>query len=271
MTILNRVFFLSTFLSVCGGALFAQDQLPIQSSSTTSGAKTEGQEFSAPEIAVVIDDFGLTLKTNPPDEKWMAITWPITFADMPDSPRTAEAARQTKAAGHELIIHFPFDPFLKLDLNKDAASLSDIDKVRKFWERAQKQVPGAVGVNNHRSLRGTQNRPLMDVFMQMVKPTGFYFIDSHVSSTTVAYYAAQAAGVRSAKNYTFLEDEGPGHHKKAFAIQMLRRAAAYAKKHGKVLVIGHHYFYGTYEALTEEVPKLQAEGFRFVFASEVVH
>src|SRR2546423_1474422 len=47
-----------------------------------------------PRLAVVIDDFGLTYKKNVPDESWMAIRWPVTFAVMPESPRTKEAAKR---------------------------------------------------------------------------------------------------------------------------------------------------------------------------------
>ena len=46
-----------------------------------------------PKIAVVLDDFGLTYKKNPPDEEWMAFDQPLTFAVMPESPRTKKAAK----------------------------------------------------------------------------------------------------------------------------------------------------------------------------------
>src|SRR5262249_41555015 len=61
-----------------------------------------------PKIALVIDDFGLTYPKDVPDEDWMKLPFPMTFADMPKSPRTGKAAEMTKKAGKELIIHFPF-------------------------------------------------------------------------------------------------------------------------------------------------------------------
>ena len=220
---------------------------------------------SPPRLAVVIDDFGLTYKTNVPDEDWYALKWPVTFAVMPESPRTQESARRTKETGHELIVHFPFDPFLSLDLPKDEVSQEDIGKVAKLLEKSLKQIPGPVGLNNHRSYRATQNRPLMKAFMKILEPKGLYFLDSKVSPKTVAFDEARRAGIPAASNTIFLDEAKI--HDKAFCIRMLRRAAARARKTGSAVAIGHHYFHGTYEGLMEEVPKLQKEGFEFVFAS----
>ena len=223
-------------------------------------------EEAQPRIAVVIDDFGLTYKNNVPDEDWMALKFPITFAVMPESPRTAEAARRTKETGHELIIHFPFDPFLKLDLPKDRVSTDDAAKVEALLEKAFRQIPEPKGLNNHRSYKATKSAPLMAVFMRLLKPKGVYFLDSGVSPKTVAYEKARQAKIPAARGSLFMEE--PGHYNdKAFAARMLRVAARRARKTGSVVIIGHHYFRGTFDALREEVPRLQKEGFEFVFAS----
>jgi hypothetical protein len=221
-----------------------------------------------PRIAIVIDDFGLTYKKNVTDEQWMALKYPMTFAVMPESPRTSEAARRTKESGHELIIHFPFDPFLKLALPKDKVSPDDLAKVSALLDKAFRQIPGSVGLNNHRSLSATKNRPLMEEFMKKLKVRGGYFLDSHVSPKSVAYDEAKKAGIAAARNWIFLEE--PGHYNdKAFAAAMIRRAAVHARKEGQVVLIGHHYFHGTYDALVEALPKLEAEGFELVFASQL--
>ena len=221
-----------------------------------------------PKIAVVIDDFGLTYKKNVPDEDWYRIGWPITYAVMPESPRTREAAKRVKETGHELIIHFPFDPFLSLSLPKDRVDPEDLAKVDALLEKAFRQIPQAVGMNNHRSYKATPNTPLMRAFMERIKARKIYFVDSHVTPKSVVVEEARRAAVLTGSNYIFLEE--PKHYSKEFAAAMLRRAAAHARKQGSVIVIGHHYYHGTYEALVQEEPKLRAEGFQFVFASELV-
>ncbi|MDE2512417.1 MAG: divergent polysaccharide deacetylase family protein, partial [Elusimicrobia bacterium] len=239
---------------------------------------------AAPRLAVVIDDFGLTYPKDVPDEQWMALKFPLTFADMPVSPRTAKVAAETKAAGHELIIHYPFDKYQKLELPKDRVSAADLKSVVALLDKAFKQVPGAVGLNNHQSYRGTMNRPMMAEFMKLLKPKGIYFLDSHVSSKSVAFDEARKAGIRTAVNGIFLD--GPHEAKsrkkapdvlaaaiakdKAVCVHWLRYSAARARKHGFAVAIGHHYYHGTFECLVDEVPKLQAEGIEFVFASAVV-
>lgn len=220
---------------------------------------------AAPRLAVVIDDFGLTYPKNVPDEKWMALDFPLTYAVMPESPRTARSASETLAAGKELIIHFPLDPFLSLELAPGRVSPEDLRKVLELFDKSLKQIPGAKGVNNHRSYRATRHRAMMDAFMGLLKPKGLYFLDSVVSPKSVAYAAAKEAKIPAAANSIFLDEAKV--HDKPFCLKNLRRAAATARKRGEAVAIGHHYFWGTYECLASELPRLRAEGIELVFAS----
>lgn len=221
--------------------------------------------FAGPKVAVVLDDFGLTYKKNPPDEEWMDLAQPLTFAVMPDSPRTKKAAKTTVEAGKELIIHYPFDPFQKLVLAKEAAAPEDVASATKLLEKCLKDIPGAVGLNNHRSYRGTQNRPLMREFMKVLKTKGLYFLDSKVSPKTVAYEEAKAAGIPAAMNYIFLDTAEI--HTQAFCAKNLATAVAHARKQGEAVAIGHHYFRGTLDCLKEGMPRYAKEGVEFVKAS----
>lgn len=240
---------------------------------------------AAPRVAVVIDDFGLTYRKDVPDEDWMKLKFPMTYADMPVSPRTTKVAAEIKASGHELIIHYPFDRYQSLELPKDHVSPKDWKSVTALLDKAFRQIPGAVGLNNHQSLRGTMNRPMMAKFMALLKTKGIYFLDSHVSAKSVAFAEARKAGVPTAVNGIFLDG---GHEPKArrskdpkvFAaavakdkavcVHWLRYTAARARKYGSAVAIGHHYYHGTYECLVSEIPKLQAEGIEFVYASALV-
>ena len=218
-----------------------------------------------PRVAVVIDDFGLTYKKNPPDEDWMKLDGPLTFAVMPESPRTKLAAKATLDAGKELIIHYPFDPFQTFDLAKDAATPADIEKATRLLEKSLKQIPGAVGLNNHRSYRATMNGPLMRAFMKLLKPKGLYFLDSKVSPKTVAGREAKAAGIPTATNYIFLDTAEV--HTQPFCAKMLGLAVARARRTGEAVAIGHHYFHGTFDCLKAEMPRYAKEGVEFVKAS----
>ncbi|MDO8757638.1 MAG: divergent polysaccharide deacetylase family protein [Elusimicrobiota bacterium] len=221
---------------------------------------------AAPQVAVVIDDFGLNYKTTPPDEEWMALPSTMTFAVMPESPRTKKAAALTSAAPtKELMIHYPFDPFQNLKLAKEAVDPEDAMKTAKLLEKSMRDIPNAKGLNNHRSYKGTKNRPLMHAFMAQLIPTGMYFLDSKVSEKSVAYAEAKLAGIPAAMNYVFLDTAEL--HTKAFCAKGLRQAVSHARKTGSAIAIGHHYFRTTFDCLKEEIPKHEKEGVEFVRAS----
>jgi len=198
-------------------------------------------------------------------QAWMKLDEPLTFAVMPDYKITTLTAKRALAAGKEVIMHYPFDPYQKFDLNPDAATPADVEKASKLLERMIKQVPGAVGLNNHRSDRATKNRPLMRAFMALLKPKGVYFVDSKVSAQSVAYSEARAAGIKTAENFIFLDTAQL--HTKPFCEKMLARAVARARKTGEALAIGHHYFHGTFDCLSEQMPRYAKEGVEFVKAS----
>lgn len=221
---------------------------------------------AAPRVAVVIDDFGLNYKTTPPDEEWMALPSTMTFAVMPESPRTRKAAALTSAApSKELMIHYPFDPFQSLKLSKDAVDPEDALKTAALLDKAMKQIPGAKGLNNHRSYKATKNRPLMNAFMAQLKPTGLHFLDSKVSDKSVAYAEAKLAGIPAAENFIFLDTAEL--HTEAFCRKMLKQAVARARRTGSAIAIGHHYFRSTFDCLRTEMPKYEKEGVEFVRAS----
>ena len=126
--------------------------------------------------------------------------------------------------------------------------------------------PGAAGLNTHRSLKATQNPALMRWFVREYKKRGLFFIDSAVTPKTVAYQEALAAGLPAAKNDLFLEGPHPDAQSCAKA---LRLAAKLARRRGSAAAIGHHYHRSTYACLKEEIPKLEKEGFEFVYASQI--
>lgn len=219
-------------------------------------------------LAIVIDDFGLDHKNTPPDAEWFALPWTFTAAVMPESPRTAKSVAEAVASKKEFILHFPFDPFLSLKLPAEATDPKDLDAISKLLDKALSQVPGVSGLNNHRSLKATKNRPLMAWFTALLRKKGLFFVDSRVSGKTVAFQEARKAGVPTAINDFFL-DEGPKSGE-AFCRHWLDAAASVARRRGEAMVIGHHYYRGTLDCLKKRVPELQAAGIELIPISKLV-
>lgn len=236
-------------------------------SGAASAALPAGAGAAPPRLAVVIDDFGFDSRRTPPDADWLALPFPLAYAVMPASPRTKQAAAAVRGAGRELLIHFPFDPFLSLNLPEDRVDPEDLAKVKRLLEEALRDIPGAAGLNNHVSARATSNRPLMRAFMPLLKGRVGFFLDSRTSARTVAYEEAKAAGVPAAIESIFLDTEQPGD--KGSCAAFLRRAAARARKTGEAVAIGHHYWPGTLECLREELPRLREQGIELVPVSSL--
>jgi len=173
------------------------------------GAAIDASPGRKPKIAVIIDDFGLTYPGNPPDEEWFRLPWPLTVAVMPRSPRTKAAAEAAQRAGKEVIIHFPLDPFLKLQLPEDDVDPADASAISALLKESLAAIPQAKGLNLHRSFKAVHNRPIMRWFMRALKSHEVYFIDSRISASKLAYVEARSAGLETATNRTFLDQ--PGH------------------------------------------------------------
>lgn len=220
-----------------------------------------------PRLAVVIDDFGFDTERTPPDAEWLALPFPLSYAVMPASPRTKQAAKAVAEAKRELLIHYPFDPFQSLALPDDRVDPQDLAKVKKLLEDAFRDIPGAAGLNNHISARATANRPLMRAFMPLIKGRVGFFLDSRTNAKTVAYEEAKAAGIPAAIEYIFLDTEKPGDREDC--VRYLRRAAGRARKAGEAVAIGHHYWPGTLQCLREELPRLREQGIELVLVSSL--
>jgi polysaccharide deacetylase 2 family uncharacterized protein YibQ len=127
-------------------------------------------------------------------------------------------------------------------------------------------VPHAAGVNNHQGSRATADPALMQALMPALRERGLFFIDSRTTAATVAYDAAESAGVRSASRKVFLDDTAT----REAVLAQLDLAARDALRDGSAIAIGHPHP-ATIVALAEGVPGLESKGIRLVFASDLVH
>ncbi len=105
----------------------------------------------------------------------------------------------------------------------------------------------------------------MRELMPALRRGGLFFIDSRTTAATVAYNAAEQAGVRAASRKVFLDDTPT---KQAVRAQ-LELAAHDAARNGFAIAIGHPHP-ATIAALKETVPQLEAHGVQLVFASDLV-
>ena len=226
------------------------------------------QNFTgAPRLAIIIDDLG---RDPSAAAAVVALPFPLTASVIPNLPYSADVADRAYRRGDHVILHLPMEAMsesgaaqpepIELRVGMNA------DQVRSILASMLATVPHAAGVNNHEGSRATADPALMNELMAAIRERGLYFIDSRTTAATVAYNAAESAGVPAASRKVFLDDTPT----REAVLAQLDLAARDARRDGSAIAIGHPHP-ETIAALAEEIPRLRAEGIRIVFASELVH
>lgn len=242
----------SIFVSVPGG---------------TSARAPAPEQSGAPRLAIIIDDLG---RDPSAAASVIALPFPLTASVIPNLPYSADVAERAYRRGDHVILHLPMEAVsesgsaqpepieLRVGMNED--------QVRSILAGMLATVPHAGGVNNHEGSRATSDQALMNELMAAIRERGLYFIDSRTTAATVAYDAAESAGVPAASRKVFLDDTPT----REAVLAQLDLAARDARRDGSAIAIGHPHP-ETIGALAEGVPRLRDEGIRIVFASDLVH
>ena len=196
-----------------------------------------GNEGGTAKLSIIIDDVG---SGGRPLDDLISIGLPLTLSIIPGTPRAAEIARRAHAAGMEVMIHIPMEPYgwagkrnrttnvLTVDMDGDEIR----ERVRGFIE----EIPYAVGANNHMGSLFTEREDLMRPVLEELKANGLFFIDSRTGPKSIAYDLARKMGIRTGYNMIFL-DSVP---EKGRIERTIRLAVDMARRHGYGIAIGHH-------------------------------
>jgi polysaccharide deacetylase 2 family uncharacterized protein YibQ len=251
-----------------------------------------------PTIALIIDDWGnsreddaqglldldaaLTLSVLPGLPYTARFAGEATPLVLPESSRTAASARRhipalrfsdapaaLPARRREVILHLPMEPLgypdpdpgpLALMTGMDAATVSGL------LDRTLAAVPGARGLNNHMGSAATADEPTMALLMGELRRRGLFFVDSQTTEKSVAHVEAARDGVPVLRNRIFLDHDEPSA---TVVRQRLATLVEAARARGFAVGIGHPHAV-TAQVLGAEIPRLQAEGVRFVTVSELL-
>ncbi len=155
----------------------------------------------------------------------------------------------------------------EVDPGPDAVLVGmDRDEIAAVVDKSLAALPNVRGVNNHQGSRATADQATMDDLMAVLAERDLFFFDSLTTSSSVAYQTAVAAGVPAVRNRIFLDDD----HENPEAIrQRLRTLVRSARATGAAIAIGHPHP-ATLAVLQQELPRLAADGVRFVTLSELL-
>ena len=224
---------------------------------------TQNGSKSGPNLAIILDDMGYDRTAA---DAAFALQFPITLSVIPHLPLSTEVAEEAYRRGDQVLLHLP----MEAETGEKAEAIElrvgmKADQVERDLDGMLETVPHAAGVNNHQGSRATADVKLMAELMPALRRRGLFFVDSRTTVATVAYDAAERAGVRSASRKVFLDDTT----NRDAILSQIDLAARDATRDGFAIAIGHPHP-ATIAALVEAAPRLEASGVRLVFVSQVV-
>jgi len=215
------------------------------------------------KIAIVIDDWGYSLNNLTLAKQ---IRFPVTCAVLPNLKNSRLVASSLRALGFEVILHLPMEPKEQYKLEKNTISVSlNPQDIRRIISEDLQSLVFVKGVSNHMGSRVTESKSTCEIVFKELSRRNLYFLDSFVTSGSVAFSLARKMGLKCARRDVFLDNRSdPGYIRSQ--VRQLKRLAA---SRGVAVGIGHDRK-ATLKVLSEMMPQLDKEGYKFVFVSEVV-
>ena len=219
-----------------------------------------------PKIAIIIDDFGYAY--NQTIQGFLKMAPTLNYSIIPDRPYSTRVAQQLHQSNKVIMIHMPMmtvnytssEPKLVIK-----SGLSD-DEVENRLQEAYKNVPYAVGLNNHQGSGATQDPDLMATVMRWLREKKLWFVDSRTIAATVAEQTARKAGVKTVSRDIFLDDVDDVSAIKKELIHL----ANLAQEKGTAVAIGHCRP-NTLTALESYLPVFQKAGYDIVPVAQLLH
>jgi len=194
-------------------------------------------EAKGPKLAIVIDDVG---ENQALLKGLVTLDLPLTFAVWPNASFTRNSVELLSRKRRDILVHFPMEPmgYPTVNPGDDALFVSMTDEEILARINANlKQVPEAIGVNNHMGSRFTAFEHGMAVTLGEFKRQGLFFLDSMTSSKSVGKKVAKATAIPFYKRDTFLDNVKDVNA----IVHQLNKAERVAKHTGAAIAIGHPY------------------------------
>jgi len=229
---------------------------------TTSSVELKTNVAAEKRLAVIIDDFGNDMKGT---DEILGLPVKLTVAVMPFLRTSEQDARKAHEKGHDVIIHLPMEPKQGnpawLGPGAILSNMTDAE-VREKVEAAIKNVPYAVGINNHMGSKITGDKRIMGVILEVCKEHGLFFVDSKTNYHSIVGEVCDEKGMSRLQNDIFLDDV----HTVGHVTGQLRKVQERLQQQSLCVTIGHVGVGGlkTAEALKRQIPEMKQRGIHFV-------
>jgi polysaccharide deacetylase 2 family uncharacterized protein YibQ len=105
----------------------------------------------------------------------------------------------------------------------------------------------------------------MLIVFKILKSRNLYFLDSFVSSKSICFNLAKKIHLGFARRDVFLDN----NVEPEYIRKQLEKLKKTAKSYGRAIGVGHDHRV-TLEVLKEEMPRLEKQGYKFVFVSQMI-
>ena len=215
------------------------------------------------KVAIVLDDWGYNLNNV---NILRELSHPLTISILPNLPYSQRIAYEAHHCGFEVILHLPLEPHEKYRLERYTIT-HDMDentilKILKF-DLAQCQF--FKGIDNHMGSKVTEDSRILGIIFRELRKHRMYFLDTFTTSKSMVRQVANSLDVPFARRDVFLDNKEDAQYIES----QLDRLKIIARTRGYAIGVGHDRNL-TLKMLKEVMPKMEKEGFRFVFVSELV-
>ena len=217
-------------------------------------------------IVLIIDDFGY--RNDLISDGFLKLNIPITCAIIPGHSQSKIFAEKAINAGKEVIIHMPMESSVVTSGEEEYKIKTGMTSEEVEWRinEVLKEIPSAVGMNNHQGSKATTDGKIMSVVASVLKERDKYFLDSRTAANTVGEKSMRSIGVPTASRHVFLDNNASIDQISA----QLDELVAFAKKRGIGIGIGHARP-NTLKVLETKIPELLKAGYKFEFGSYAVN
>ena len=168
---------------------------------------TEAEKNTMGSIVLIIDDFGY--RNDSVSDGFLNLNVPITCAIIPGHSQSRKFAEKASAVGKEVIIHMPMESSINTKGEDEYKIKIGMTSEEIEWRIAEvlKDIPEAVGMNNHQGSSATADGKVMSVVASVLKRNNKYFVDSRTTGKTVAEKIMREIGVPTARRHVFLDND----------------------------------------------------------------
>lgn len=158
-----------------------------------------------PKIAIIIDDMGYH---HDIDRDLLQLDLNLSFSFLPHAPHTEELENTAYRLGRTVLLHLPLEARSSdYDPGPGALLLSQSATQRqRLLDDNLRQVPHAVGVNNHMGSRFSADEHAMSELATLLVRRQLFFVDSMTIAESKGYVAARKQGVPTVKRDVFLDN-----------------------------------------------------------------